>query len=63
MVNHRRPGMICLFFVKFNATFDDGLAVASTMCFLTFHTTKLAKTEFVVPGRPIGIALVFGQLI
>ena len=34
-----------------------------TMCFLIFHTTKLAKTKFVVPRRPIGIALVFGQLI
>ena len=33
------------------------------MCVLIFHTTKLAKIEFVVPRRPIGIALVFGQLI
>ena len=28
------------------------------MCFLIFHTTKLAKTEFVAHRRPIGIDLV-----
>ena len=50
-------------FRKVKCHFDDGLVVASTMCFLIFHTTKLAKTECVVPRRSIGIALVFGQLI
>ena len=33
------------------------------MCLPIFHTTKLAKTEFVAHRRPIGTGLVFGQLV
>ena len=43
--------------------FEDVLGVVSTRCFLIFHTAKLAKTEFVVHRRPIGVDLAFGQLI